>query len=74
MIEYKKPAVYTAFRRTNLIKAQFKEMTMMNDTSMHLRALMMGGKTYIIGLTEEEFELLEEKELDKLIEIAESRF
>jgi len=34
----------------------------------------MGGKTYIIGLTEEEFELLEEKELDKLIEIAESRF
>lgn len=34
----------------------------------------MGGTTYIIGLTEEEFELLEEKELDKLIEIAEARF
>lgn len=47
MIEYKKPTVFTTFRRNNLIKAQFKEMTMMNDTSMHLRALMMGGKTYI---------------------------
>ena len=34
----------------------------------------MGGTTYIIGLTEEEFELLEEKELDKLIKIAEARF
>ena len=34
----------------------------------------MGGTTYIVGLTEEEFELLEEKELDKLIEIAEARF
>lgn len=34
----------------------------------------MGGTTYIIGLTEEEFELLEEKELDNLIEIAEARF
>ena len=34
----------------------------------------MGGTTYIIGLTEEEFELLEEKELYKLIEIAEARF
>jgi len=34
----------------------------------------MGGTTYIIGLTEEEFELLEDKELDKLIEITEARF
>lgn len=33
-----------------------------------------GSTTYIVGLTEEEFELLEEKELDKLIEIAEARF
>lgn len=34
----------------------------------------MGGNTYIIGLTEEEFELLEEKDLDELIKVAEARF
>lgn len=49
MIKYKKPkSTFTAaFRRKTLIEAQFKEMTMMNDTSLYLRALMMGGNTFI---------------------------
>ncbi len=49
MIKYKKPTSLfpAAFRRKTLIESQFKEMTMMNDTSAYLRALMMGGKTYI---------------------------
>lgn len=49
MIKYVKPkSTFTAaFRRKTLIEAQFKEMTMMNDTSIYLRALMMGGKTFI---------------------------
>lgn len=56
MIKYKKPTSTfpVAFRRQILVKSQFKEMTMMNDTSIYLRALMMGGKTYnnkkIIGI------------------------
>lgn len=49
MIKYNKPpsTFPAAFRRKTLIEAQFKEMTMMNDTSIYLRALMMGGKTFI---------------------------
>lgn len=47
MIKYKKPAIFPTIRRKTLIEAEFKEMTMMNDTSIFLRALMMGGKTYI---------------------------
>ncbi|MBQ6099339.1 MAG: glycosyltransferase family 2 protein [Methanobrevibacter sp.] len=49
MTKYRKPtSVFpAAFRRTTLIEAKFKEMTMMNDTSIYLRALMIGGKTYI---------------------------
>lgn len=49
MIKYRKPTSIfpAAFRRKTLIEAEFKEMTMMNDTSIYLRALMMGGKTYI---------------------------
>ena len=47
MIKYKKPIVFPAFRRKNMIEAQFKEMTMMNDTSLYLRAFMTGGKAYI---------------------------
>ena len=49
MIKYKKPtSLFPAtFRRKTLIESQFKEMTMMNDTPIYLRALMMGGKTYI---------------------------
>lgn len=49
MFKYKKPTSTfpAAFRRKTLIEAQFKEMTMMNDTSIYLRALMMGGKTFI---------------------------
>lgn len=49
MIKYVKPTSTfpAAFRRKTLVKAQFKEMTMMNDTSIYLRALMMGGKTFI---------------------------
>lgn len=49
MTVYQKPTSLfpAAFRRSTLIKAQFKEMTMMNDTSIYLRALMMGGKTFI---------------------------
>lgn len=49
MIKYIKPKSMfsAAFRKTVLIKAQFKEMTMMNDTSIYLRALMNGGETYI---------------------------
>ena len=49
MIRYPKPTSLfpAAFRRKCLVKAQFKEMTMMNDTSIYLRALMMGGKTFI---------------------------
>lgn len=34
----------------------------------------MGGKTYIVGLSEEEYEDLEDAELERLIEVAESRF
>ena len=49
MIKYKKPTSMfpAAFRRKTLIKALFKEMTMMNDTSVYLRALMIEGKTFI---------------------------
>ena len=49
MTKYHKPkSTFTAaFRRKTLIEAEFKEMTMMNDTSIYLRALMMGGKTFI---------------------------
>ena len=47
MIKYRKSQVPSAFRRKTLIAAEFKEMTMMNDTSIYLRALMMGGKTFI---------------------------
>ncbi|SDA42368.1 glycosyltransferase [Methanobrevibacter millerae] len=49
MIKYRKPtSLFPAvFRRKTLIESQFKEMTMMNDTSVYLRALMMGGKTFI---------------------------
>lgn len=49
MIKYLKPkSTFTAaFRRKTLMEAKFKEMTMMNDTSIYLRALMMGGKTFI---------------------------
>lgn len=49
MIEYKKPTSTfpAAFRRKTLIEAGFKGMTMMNDTPIYLRALMMGGKTFI---------------------------
>ena len=49
MIKYRKPKSLfpAAFRRRTLIESQFKEMTMMNDTSAYLRTLMMGGKTYI---------------------------
>lgn len=49
MIKYKKPQSLfpAAFRRKTLIEAKFKEMTMMEDTSIYLRALMMGGKTFI---------------------------
>lgn len=49
MTKYPKPKSLfpAAFRRKTLIEAEFKEMTMMNDTSIYLRALMMGGKTYI---------------------------
>ncbi len=34
------------FRKTNLLRAKFEDMKMMNDTSIYLRALMMGGITY----------------------------
>ncbi len=49
MTKYKKPksTFSTIFRRKTLVEARFKEMTMMNDTSIYLRALMMGGNTYI---------------------------
>lgn len=49
MIKYTKPkpVFSAAFRRKTLMEAEFKEMTMMNDTSVYLRALMVGGKTYI---------------------------
>lgn len=49
MIKYIKPKSLfpSAFRKTVLIKTQFKEMTMMNDTSIYLRALMGGGETHI---------------------------
>ena len=49
MIKIRKPtSTFTAaFRRKILMEAQFKEMTMMNDTSIYLKALMMGGKTFI---------------------------
>lgn len=49
MIKIRKPTSTfpAAFRRKTLMEAQFKEMTMMNDTSIYLRALMMGGKTFI---------------------------
>ena len=36
-----------AFRRKTLMESNFKEMTMMNDTSIYLRALMIDGKTFI---------------------------
>lgn len=49
MTKYKKPTSMfpAAFRRKTLMESNFKEMTMMNDTSLYLRALMMGGKTFI---------------------------
>ena len=49
MTKYHKPksTFPAAFRRKALIEAQFREMTMMNDTHIYLRALMIGGKTYI---------------------------
>ena len=49
MIKYRKPTSMfpAAFRRKALIQSNFKEMTMMNDTSIYLRALTSGGKTYI---------------------------
>ena len=43
-----------AFRKLAIEKADFKNMKMMNDTSIYLRALMIGGFTYfynkIIGI------------------------
>lgn len=49
MTKYHKPQSMfsAAFRRKTLIEANFKEMTMMNDTSVYLRALMLCGKTFI---------------------------
>ena len=49
MTKYKKPTSMfpAAFRRKTLMESNFKEMTMMNDTSIYLRALMIGGKTFI---------------------------
>lgn len=49
MTKYKKPTSTfpAAFRRKTLMEAQFKEMIMMNDASIYLRALMVGGKTFI---------------------------
>ena len=49
MTKYKKPTSLfpAAFRRKTLMESNFKEMTMMNDTSLYLRALMIGGKTFI---------------------------
>lgn len=49
MTKYRKPTSLfpAAFRRKTLIEAEFKEMTMMNDTSIYLRAMMVGGETFI---------------------------
>ena len=49
MTRYKKPTSLfpAAFRKKAMIQSNFKEMTMMNDTSIYLRALMIGGKTFI---------------------------
>ena len=49
MTKYRKPKSLfpAAFRRKTLMEADFREMTMMNDTSIYLRTLMMGGKTYV---------------------------
>lgn len=51
--EYKKPtsSFPAIFRKQILDKAKFNEMKMMNDTSIYLRAMMMGEKhTLIIKL------------------------
>lgn len=49
MTKYRKPTSLfpAAFRRKAMIQSNFKEMTMMNDASIYLRALMIGGKTFI---------------------------